>query len=166
MKQQVVWCVERRFPQERSSVREARGFVVHALIQHDLSHLVDDIELVVSELVTNVVVHAETPVRVVVEELPFCVKLSVYDERADRPVPRLSQRLDSGDGGRGLGIIDACSAAWGVETGHGFGKCVWALFAVPPKSSWIEQEDWQAPIRSDPYTESVNHRVSAPFAAR
>ncbi|MDX6325419.1 MAG: hypothetical protein QOK15_1773 [Nocardioidaceae bacterium] len=162
MRQLVVWCVEEQFPQERSSVREARDFVVRALVQHGLSHLVDDIKLVVSELMTNAVVHAETPVRVVVEELPFCVKLSVYDESADRPVPRLSQRLDSdGDDGRGLWITDACSADWGVDLGRGFGKCVWALFAVPPKSSWVEQEDWQAPIRSDPSLRSLSDQVSA-----
>lgn len=151
MQQLVVWCVEEQFPQERSSVREARDFVVRTLIQHDLLHLVDDVKLVVSELVTNVVVHAETPVRVVVEELPFCVKLSVHDGAADRPVPRLLQRLDSaGDDGRGLSITDACSADWGVDLGRGFGKCVWALFAVPPKSTWVDYEDWQAPIRSEP----------------
>jgi anti-sigma regulatory factor (Ser/Thr protein kinase) len=151
MRQHIVWCVEERFPQEHSSVREARDLVVRALVQHHLSHLVDDIKLVVSELVTNVVVHAETPVKVVVEELLFCVKLSVYDESADRPVPRLSQQLDNdGVDGRGLWITDACTAEWGIDLGRGGGKCVWALSPVPPKSSWLEQEDWQPPIRSDP----------------
>jgi anti-sigma regulatory factor (Ser/Thr protein kinase) len=50
---------------------EARAFVELHLTHHELRYLVDDIRLVVSELVTNAVVHASTPVKVGIEALPF-----------------------------------------------------------------------------------------------
>ncbi len=137
MGHQVVWCVEEQFAPERSSVREAREFVVRALARHGLTYVLDDVQLVVSELVTNAIVHARSPVRVMVEELPFCLKVSVYDRSAELPATRLSEQVDGdAEGGRGLWVTNACSTDWGVEPGRGGDKHVWAIFAVRPASTW------------------------------
>src|SRR5687768_8027247 len=93
MTSQAVWSNEMRFAPASTSPAEARAFVERHLAHHELRYLVDDIRLVVSELVTNAVVHAITPIRVKIQELPFCVKLTVYDESADVPVLRLDQRI-------------------------------------------------------------------------
>jgi anti-sigma regulatory factor (Ser/Thr protein kinase) len=121
-----------------TSPAEARSFVELHLTQHELSYLVEDIRLVVSELVTNSVIHATTEARVRIEQLPFCVKLTVYDESAELPVLRPESRTaDHAEGGRGLCIIDACSLGWGADLDRGSGKSLWALFAVRPESSWV-----------------------------
>ena len=72
------------------------------------AYLLDDVRLVVSELVTNAAVHARTRIRVKIEEMAFCVKLTVYDQSADVPVRSLASRVGADDeSGRGLWIVDA-----------------------------------------------------------
>lgn len=123
---------------ESTSPARARDFVERYLQSRELHYLVDDICLVVSELVTNAVVHARTPIRVRVEEMPFCVKLTVYDHAVDHQLPNLANLVGADDeGGRGLWIVDACSEDWGVDLSGDEEKSTWALFAVRPKSSWV-----------------------------
>jgi hypothetical protein len=89
----------------------------------------------VSELVTNAVVHAGTSIRVRIEELPSCVKLTVYDGSVARPVLRLSTRIsDETESGRGLWIVDACSSDWGTDLTDGEGKAIWARWPCGPTS--------------------------------
>jgi hypothetical protein len=121
------WAAERQFAPATASPAQARDFVERPLIQHGLVHLVGDIRLVVSELVTNAVVHAGTSIRVRIEELPSWVKLTVYDRSVDLPVLRLSTRIsDDTESGRGLWIVDACSSEWGTDLTDGEGKAIWA----------------------------------------
>jgi hypothetical protein len=73
-----------------------------------------------------------------IEELPFCVKLTVYDQSLDLPLLSLAGHvLAEADGGRGLWLVDACSADWGTDL-VGDGKSIWVLFAVRPESSWVD----------------------------
>lgn len=132
------WANELHVAPASTAPAQARGFVKDYCHQQDLPYLVDDIVLVVSELVTNAVMHAQTRIRVTIEELPFCVKLIVYDESLDIPMLSLAGRaLADDEGGRGLWIVDACSADWGTDVASSQGKSTWALFAVRPRSSWI-----------------------------
>lgn len=131
MTTQLAWSDEARFAPERTSSGMARAFVGRQLLDHDLGYLVDDVRLVASELVTNAVEHARTPVRLRIEKLRFCVKLTVYDERADMPVDPLARRVeDDAEGGRGLWVTDACSTDWGTSLGSTGDKSVWAVFPV------------------------------------
>ena len=133
----VVWSKELHVAPDTTSPAQARRYVEKFLDQQDLGYLADDVRLVVSELVTNAAVHARTRIRVQIEEMAFCVKLTVYDQSADLPVSSLAARVCADDeSGRGLWIVDACSADWGVDLTDGGEKCTWALFAVQPKSSW------------------------------
>lgn len=126
---------ETQFAPEAASPARARDFVERYLNQRDLPYLVDASCLVVSELVTNAVVHARTPIRVSIEELAHFVKLMVYDESADLPVLSRAGRVGIDESGRGLLLVDAVSEDWGIDLAGDEGKCIWALFAVRPRSS-------------------------------
>ena len=135
----VFWSHEARFPACPVSACEARAFVDLHLTEHGLVSLVDDIRLVVSELVTNALVHARTPLTVNIKELLFCVMLTVHDDSPDLPVVLLAQMGDVG--GRGLDLVGRCSSDWGVSLGVENDKSVWATFAVPPMRSRLDRSD-------------------------
>lgn len=153
------WAAERQFAPAKASPAQARDFVERPLIQHGLAHLVGDIRLVVSELVTNAVVHAGTSIRVRIEELPSCVKLTVYDRSVDLPVLRLSTRIsEETESGRGLWIVNACSSAWGTDLTDGEGKAIWARWpcGLPSREP--------APTALRPATDAL-HRERPPVPA-
>lgn len=136
MTSSVVWLNELHVPPADDSAARARQFVRNYCADQDLPELADDVQLVVSELVTNAVVHARTRIRVRIEELPSCVKLTVYDEAVDRPVPSLARRvLDEDESGRGLWLVDACTADWGTDVTGQEGKSTWAIFPVSSSPS-------------------------------
>jgi anti-sigma regulatory factor (Ser/Thr protein kinase) len=122
----VPWTYAVELPVHVRSVSQARHFVVERLDQHDLSYLVDDVQLVVSELATNALVHARTPFTVSLEALESSVLLMVEDGSTCGP--------SQGDpevgavGGRGLMIVQILSRDWGVSVDSGSGKSVWAVF--------------------------------------
>lgn len=110
---------------DSGSPGRARDFVRDHLLQHGLPGLVDDVRLVVSELTTNVVEHAQTPFSLTLAREGHSVLLSVQDAS-----PRLPRAVVSGSShlrGRGLQIVDRLSSGWGVETTDGL-KAVWAHF--------------------------------------
>jgi hypothetical protein len=105
-----------------------RHFVCSHLVEHRLSHLVDDVRLVASELAANAVRHARTPFKVILEKAGDSVFLSVQDGSPLPPALLASDRLDTA--GRGISIVDLVSHDWGVTDGPGEGKSVWASFAA------------------------------------
>lgn len=85
-------------------------------------------ELVLSELVTNAVLHSPGPMRVSVSRRDDGLAIEVVDANT-HGVPALQQRYSSeATTGRGLQIVDRCCAAWGVRGLKG-GKGVWALLS-------------------------------------
>jgi DNA-binding NarL/FixJ family response regulator len=97
--------VRTRLDRDRSSPRAARHFVTEALRSWQLDGLADTVTLLVSELVTNAVVHADSDVEVL-------VRLT-----ADAAVDDTS--------GRGLALVEAMARRWGVDRRPGGGKTVW-----------------------------------------
>jgi len=83
-------------------------------------------ELLASELVTNAVVHARTPVTVGLTALTDGVLLTVADLEPAPPVTRAPS--DSGTSGRGMRIMRELASRCGVAMGPN-GKTVW--FVVP-----------------------------------
>jgi anti-sigma regulatory factor (Ser/Thr protein kinase) len=122
------WSYEIDLPSATTSPGEARAFVQLHLEEHQLTHLVSDVRLVVSELATNATMHACTPFTVTLEEVDGTVRLSVYDGSPKSPSLNGSHHLDTG--GRGLAIIEQVSRAWGISLKHGHGKAVWASFTT------------------------------------
>src|SRR5206468_2951238 len=79
-------------------------------------------ELLVSELVTNAVLHARTDLTVAVERRGENVRVSVSDGSARQP--RLRHHSVEAGTGRGLLLVERMARRWGVEPA-GTGKVVW-----------------------------------------
>ena len=105
-----------------ASARRARALVTEQLEQWGEGDLIETAQLCVSEIVTNAVVHAATPVHLEVQLLTDRVRVEVGDGGAAPP-----EKVDADDEdvhGRGIAIVELLSAAWGVEPLDD-GKCVW-----------------------------------------
>ncbi|WP_394346756.1 ATP-binding protein [Streptomyces dangxiongensis] len=89
----------------------------------------DNAALVISELVTNAVVHTASS-RVVCElhEHGDTVRIAVHDEGCAPGEPHPSAQRPDEEHGRGLLLVDALCRAWGAQ-GHGPGLLVWAELA-------------------------------------
>jgi anti-sigma regulatory factor (Ser/Thr protein kinase) len=107
-------------------VADARHFVCGLLVEWGMQALVEDAELLVSEMVTNAVRHGLPPSEVHVCSYGTGVRLEVSDTGPWRPRQRQTDPL--APGGRGLVLIESLATRWGVmprtETGLG-GKVVW-----------------------------------------
>lgn len=118
-----------RLPAEPSSAKDAREFARAALAEWGASALEDDVLLVVSEMVTNAVVHAKSGCELRISVSPLSLRVEVVDHGAGTPDPLPSSATRSH--GRGLHLVDAVSAAWGVEPEVDGGKMVWAELRTP-----------------------------------
>jgi anti-sigma regulatory factor (Ser/Thr protein kinase) len=111
-----------------ASVSLARAFV-RAAEPELTTDALDTLVLLTSELVTNAVLHARTPVRLDVVMGDEQVMVAVGDLA---PVEQsLEPRHWSKDrpGGRGLALVADLSDAWGTRT-HSGGKAVWFVLPV------------------------------------
>lgn len=110
-------------PPAAKSPSRARAFVVEHLRSWGLEDD-GDVSLAVSELVTNGLLHARTPMtlRVEVEDDGEVVRLEVTDGSVSPPRGRRFT-VESGTG-RGLRLLDSLSEEWGVAPRDG-GKTVW-----------------------------------------
>ncbi|MET9607086.1 ATP-binding protein [Streptomyces sp. NPDC006512] len=85
----------------------------------------DDAVLIVSELVTNALRYGTEPgdfLRLVLDADPGRIRIEVHDPSRRRPHPKAES--DERQRGRGLFIIEALAAGWGVED-RPMGKAVW-----------------------------------------
>jgi anti-sigma regulatory factor (Ser/Thr protein kinase) len=115
-------------PPEPCRIGEARRFVQGVIGPHLSLEPSHDASLVVSELVTNAVLHAGTVVTVTVECLDEGrVRIGVSDGSSAVPVVRSSAPHEPG--GRGLHLVDLLSDRWGV-TLRPIGKQVWCEIAA------------------------------------
>jgi len=89
------------------SARAARQFVRAKLVEHASADAwVDTAELLVSELVTNALVHARTGIGLAVVVFVDAIRLEVSDGSYDHPAPRTAG--DSYDGARSADCRPAC----------------------------------------------------------
>jgi anti-sigma regulatory factor (Ser/Thr protein kinase) len=91
-----------------------------------------DVQLLLSELVTNSVRHADAArggiVRVRARIRGDALRLEVQDAGKTRPIARRAPDRQHG-GGFGLHVVEALSRRWGVS--RDAGTCVWAELALP-----------------------------------
>jgi anti-sigma regulatory factor (Ser/Thr protein kinase) len=104
----------------------ARRVARDALTSWQLTHLTDTAVLLISELVTNAVLHARTGgpgLALYLENHGAWLRIEVHDGDVREPEPRLPGTLD--ESGFGYVIVAALADKWGVrETAAG--KAVWA----------------------------------------
>ena len=117
-----------RLPHSDRAPRLARAFVAESLQGWQLDGMVETASLVVSEVVTNAVIHARSGAELLLERTPTALRISVIDHGGGLS-PR--ETTVGGDGGRGLVIVEALSSRWGTEPTDG-GNCVWAELAIEP----------------------------------
>lgn len=126
-----------RYPRSRASVGKARSFARAIAEKWELQGISDDLELIVSELVTNAVIHAKTgnwrQVGLTVDQDSRRVRIEVRDTGDGLP----RQRRDAetyAETGRGINIVQAVSSSWGV-TEQVIGKTVWAEILTTSETS-------------------------------
>ncbi|MEY9841752.1 ATP-binding protein [Streptacidiphilus sp. EB103A] len=122
---------ETRFPSSPEAVGLVRRFAASMLSsdEFDARQAVDVVELLLSELVTNVVRHTQTDLIIVVLLRDAVgVRVAVRDSSDAVPVRRTPDSDD--DGGRGLLLVDALADEWCVEKHPEGGKTVWAVVSV------------------------------------
>ncbi len=128
-------------PHDLRASRQARELVQRALERWGLESLRNDAELCVSEMVTNAFLHAGTSCVCVVRRAGDDVLLEVTDPEpatAGVVLERRSEHRRAGPDaeeelavvGRGLAIVEAVAADWGVEHDAST-KTVWARLAHP-----------------------------------
>ncbi len=107
----------------REDVSEARAVAAEAVRRWDLGGAEDAVLLIVSEMVTNALVHAQSSARLVLWQLPDAVRIEVSDDSPSEPRPRLAST--DALGGRGMLLVEALSSRWGTLD-RPDGKTVWA----------------------------------------
>jgi serine phosphatase RsbU (regulator of sigma subunit)/anti-sigma regulatory factor (Ser/Thr protein kinase) len=118
-----------------AAVRIARAFVEREALARGAVSIVDDVALVAAELIANAVQHGLAPVTVVVSGDADRIRVEVRDGNP-RPPVRPAVNL-SNMTGRGLALIAALAASWGVDR-EVDGKVVWA--EITPNRMLIEGE--------------------------
>jgi CheY-like chemotaxis protein len=109
---------------ELRSAAVARAFVEERCREWGLDHVIDDALLVVSELVTNAVLHARSTAELRLVPGEETLRIEVADQGRSGPDPVLAGADD--EHGRGLLLVAVLSAAWGTEARTDGGKVVWA----------------------------------------
>ena len=111
-----------QLPPDHAAAARARRFVSDTLRGWGCDDAIPDAQLLVSELVTNAVLHARSATRVTVERSSTTVRVSVDDDSSTQP--RLRELGPEAVTGRGLLLVDRIAQRWGVDP-RADGKCVW-----------------------------------------
>lgn len=114
----------------------ARHFIYEVLNEWECESLLETAQLLVSELVTNAVLHAGSPIEVTVTLDREGVRVDVIDHTI-RPVMPRNAPLGALSG-RGLRIVDALAKSWGTRP-LPEGKSVW--FTLPVTTPLLQQSE-------------------------
>ena len=115
-----------------TSPKAARQHVAELLEAGPMAELADTASLLVSEVVTNAVLHAATDIVLscTVDDRSVCIE--VRDGSPLAPAPRPFD--PAATTGRGLGMVELLADEWGVDADE-HGKAVWFLLAGPGAGS-------------------------------
>ena len=115
--------VSERLSADASSVGLARRLLRENLTRTKCDHLSGDAELLVTELVSNAVMHARTAVTLHVAVREGTVRVAVED--GSPQLPAWSPSEVAALSGRGLTLVNALADSWGAERLPSGGKTVW-----------------------------------------
>lgn len=116
---------------------QARHFLEGFAHDHDgpADSCLEEGRLAVSELVSNAVQHAKTPLIVQLSIAGDGLEVSVADENPETPSVKAPD--SESIGGRGLMLIDRMSQCWGVLVRQS-GKIVWCFLRPRHKHSAVD----------------------------
>lgn len=115
-------AAELALPADPSAPSHVRRWLRSVLAARGMDAIVDQALLPATELVTNAVLHARTPVTVALEVHPDAVRVEVRDECPVLPAAHHAQ--PDAATGRGLALLAAMTDGWGVRS-EKQGKAVW-----------------------------------------
>ena len=113
-----------RFAADATAPGDARRLITNLLRRagHD-AQVLDDVQLVITELAANAVVHTGSPFSVSIRSKDSIVRIRVRD--CSHTAPTLRADRGTTPSGRGMGIVAALANRWGVDLTSD-GKIVWA----------------------------------------
>ncbi len=113
-----------------ADIAATRGAVAEHLASLGIHDEIDVVTLLVSEVVSNAVLHGTAPRAIEVVVSSAAIHVEVSDWAPADPVVRPVDAARSG--GNGMRIVDALSSAWGVRHDPVDGKQVWFdVFRTP-----------------------------------
>jgi PAS domain S-box-containing protein len=128
------------------SARQARAFVSEVLHEVGQSEFADSATLLVSELVTNAILHARTTIGVAVAATADSVYVGVNDRSGQLPARRdYGTRATTG---RGLALVELIAARHGTEAHDDGSKTVW--FELGPPDDDVHQTSAELDASPDP----------------
>lgn len=152
---------------EASSPGTARALLRDALVEAGQLRWLDAAELACTEVVTNAVLHARTPVALTVEVDPVQVRVEVRD--GSPLLPLQTDYDDQATTGRGMALVAAITSEHGIQDAGPYGKTVWfsvtgdpveqsedELLAAWLDASWDVGEPAAVPV---PYPPTVRVRL-------
>ena len=111
-------------PPVPASAGKARRFIAELCTATQMpTEMCETAALLVSELVTNAIIHGKTSATIEVHRPPDTLRVSVRDDNPVLPPIGTSPTL-SAESGRGLTIVSLLADAWGVEQLDN-GKAIW-----------------------------------------
>ncbi|WP_435221185.1 SpoIIE family protein phosphatase [Streptomyces sp. Tue6028] len=119
-------------PFDPASVGQARKLTSDRLSQWLLDDLSFSVELIVSELVTNAIRHAQAPVELRLIRTENRLICAVSDHSSTSPHMRRARLGD--EGGRGLFLVAQFALRWGTRSTED-GKVIWAELSLPRPGS-------------------------------
>jgi anti-sigma regulatory factor (Ser/Thr protein kinase) len=123
--------IERRTTLGRSLavVRTARRFVRDVLEDSEVAgEVVETVELLTSEVITNALVHARSAPELAVRVRHEVVRVEVVDISPVVPIRRTIET--DALSGRGIAIVESLASQWGVTGLSDRGKTVWFEVAI------------------------------------
>jgi anti-sigma regulatory factor (Ser/Thr protein kinase) len=126
------WVSSQVLPSEVRAPTNARQYARLVCAGVAPQQLVDDVTLVVSELVTNAMMHGEGEIGLVLRVSEGEVFVTVEDHGCNvGPSPRTAEPLE--EYGRGLTIVAEVASSWGVHSLGDAGKLVWCVVHAPTR---------------------------------
>ncbi|NGO10370.1 ATP-binding protein [Streptomyces sp. HC44] len=133
------WSYALRLPHDPRAARVARMTVRAALNGHGMTEVLDPVELLTSELVTNAYRHTKGPASLRLTALgDGRLRVGVWDSSPHVPAPfgkppgdRVPPAPADAEGGRGLLLVREYASSWGgwplgdELLGRGAGKLLW-----------------------------------------
>lgn len=117
-------------PPTARSATDGRRFIVRALTDWDCEPLIDAAALLASEVITNAVIHARTPLTVTIQRRAHG-RILVEVSDGSPLIPRRRTPTADATTGRGVGLLEVLALEWSVRASP-TGKTV--SFTLDPSS--------------------------------